>query len=497
MQQINGILQGMIMMNVIPVFERLITNDINVCIYIGILYLIFTHYSNIIQYYYSKMNKDKIGRIYSISIYKSRQTCKSSGSKEIKAILYDFFNNKELYNINQFETISCAGTKANDEWYTLHSVDYDNNFHIPTQHYFTIIFKQIDEKNPIKIHIKKTTDYSTDNDNKKQNFDEKITHRFDIYMYKGNIDDYIDYCNEEYEKYEYKKKNKYPLIESRPSDSDNDALITKFHSNKRFDDIAHNIFIDENIINEIKSCISNVLNEKCFFIEKGLTRKFVALLHGPSGTGKSSIIKAAMNYCQQFGKVRHIKRIDLSNFKNKDDLNEEFINSDAKIIYLEEVDRAQCIHIKQKDDCLSNIFSMEECTKLSKTELLEKMETFGKNSISNIHSIQSNIKIEEILELFDGLPELDGYIILMTTNNIDNIEPRFRRRCQEFYIGNQSEDLLKKQLEFYYDEDNYFSDKNISFKSNVWSGCDVEKKFLRNPTYPTIQDAIKYIKDNE
>jgi hypothetical protein len=97
--------------------------------------------------------------------------------------------------------------------------------------------------------------------------------------------------------------------------------------------------------------------------------------------------------------------------------------------------------------------------------------------------------------LFDGLPELDGFIILMTTNNIDKIEPRFRRRCREFYIGNQSDELLKKQLEFYYECPGYFEKQSIELPSNTWTGCEIEKRFLRNPTYPTIETAIKCIQE--
>ena len=81
----------------------------------------------------------------------------------------------------------------------------------------------------------------------------------------------------------------------------------------------------------------------------------------------------------------------------------------------------------------------------------------------------------------------------MTTNNIDKIEPRFRRRCREFYIGCQSEELLKEQLEFYYESPGYFKKNDISLPSNKWTGCEIEKSFLRNPTYPTIQSAIEYI----
>ena len=84
----------------------------------------------------------------------------------------------------------------------------------------------------------------------------------------------------------------------------------------------------------------------------------------------------------------------------------------------------------------------------------------------------------------------------MSTNNIEKIEERFVRRCNDYYIGKQSEELLKTQLEFYYDMPNYFKSHNITLPSEKWTGCDIEKKFLKNPTYPCIEDAINYIQRN-
>jgi len=496
MQHSNTIIQGMITMRIIPIIEKIIMDDISVCMIMGFCFVLYLHFNDIIKHYNKYCNKNKFGRIYTLDIYKNRQSCKSSGPKEIKAILYDLFLHKDSYNMNHFETISCAHKSA-DNWFSGTSVDYDNNFHIPNKEYFSVDFPTSDIDKPMKIYIKKIELSTIDNDDKKKNFDSKTTYTFDIYLLDGDIDIYVSHCNKQYEKYEYDKKNKYPLIECNNSEDD-DIVTTRFHSNKRFDDIATNIFIDPVIIDEIKNSISKVITIDPDFERMGQTRKFITLLYGPSGTGKSSIVKAAINYCQRFdnNKVRHIKRVDLSIIKNKDDLYSEFIDSSSKIIYIEEIDRASFIHTNHTDNMALTPFNMDKLKDLSKVELLETIETFCKTGVSTTQTSPSNIKIEDILELLDGLPELDGYIILITTNNVEKIDPRFRRRCNEFYIGRQTDTLLQKQLEFYYDSPDYFNTRDITLPSDKWTGCDVEKKFLKNPTYPTIEDAIKYIQDN-
>ena len=483
----------MFTMKLMPIIERLVKEDMK-CMLLAVGYFVCKHFNDIIRYYKKHIRTGKIGRAYTLSIYSNKQMCKSIGSKEIKAILYDLHKSKDTYKITHFTTIACASVKSDDSWFSVSSADYDNHIYIPTQDAIAITFKPAEMAKPMRIYVKKTEEIASENDDKKKTSEDKTTYSFDIYSLEGNIELFIGHCNREYEKYEYDKNNRYPMIESQTHDKDDDSTTTtRFHSNKTF----NTVFVEKNIMCEIKSGIHDVLTHAPYFEKMGLTRKFIALLHGPPGTGKSSIVKAALNFAQGFDKVRHIKRVDMSIIKDKDELYDMFVDSDTKIIFLEEVDRAKCIHATQDEPTALNPFDMKDLSKLSKDELLEKIETFGKSSVSSASSSPTNIKIEDILELFDGLPELDGYIILMTTNNIDKIEPRFRRRCREFYIGFQSDELFKDQLELYYDCPGYFRTTNIALPANKWTGCEIEKRFLRNPTYQTIESAVEYILNEE
>ena len=221
---------------------------------------------------------------------------------------------------------------------------------------------------PIKVFIKKTEENASENDEKRKSLDEKIIFTFDIFSIKEDIQLYRDYCNKEYEKYEYDKTNKYPLIQTSKfdSDGDEDIVTTRFHSNKTFD----TVFVEEEMITRIKDKISKVLTVHSDFKKYGQPCKFVALLHGPPGTGKSSIVKACLNYCQTFGKVRHIKRVDMSTLKNKDELDQIITNTNTKIIFLEEVDRAEFIHIKE-DSCEQIKKYKTKLKQMSKKELQE------------------------------------------------------------------------------------------------------------------------------
>ena len=130
MMQSASVIQGMFMMQIIPVVERLIKDDMPTCVLLMLVYLIFTNLNEIYTIYKKLVSKNKIGRTYTLDIYSNKQTCKSIGSREIKAILYDFYANKDVYNITHFTALSCSNNKSSDDWLSLSSIDYSNIIHI-------------------------------------------------------------------------------------------------------------------------------------------------------------------------------------------------------------------------------------------------------------------------------------------------------------------------------------------------------------------------------
>ena len=94
--------------------------------------------------------KGKVGVTLQLILYRNKQTSKTQGSKEIKAILRDIYANREKYGITHFTTIS-ANTKSDDNWLSLSSNEYNNDdtVYIPTQDKISFMFNLESMEKPI------------------------------------------------------------------------------------------------------------------------------------------------------------------------------------------------------------------------------------------------------------------------------------------------------------------------------------------------------------
>ena len=94
--------------------------------------------------------------------------------------------------------------------------------------------------------------------------------------------------------------------------------------------------------------------------------------------------------------------------------------------------------------------------------------------ISHVQNGQtSKFKVEDFLKIFDGIQELNNVIYFATTNHIENIDPAVLRRFDmNIELSYQTSELIKEQLELYYDTT---IKSNIKLPNNLMSGCQVEQ----------------------
>lgn len=195
-----------------------------------------------------------------------------------------------------------------------------------------------------------------------------------------------------------------------------------FESTRTFD----NLFFENR--ETVKNKLDYFLQNKAWYYEKGIPYSLGIGIHGPPGTGKTSFIKALANYTH-----RHIVTISLKMIKTKKQLDGVFfeeryshdnkkhsVTFDKKIIVFEDI------------DCVGDIVK-NRATKELKTPIIslfdEKDPLAGLIKIpsASMKPIEDPITLDDILNLWDGICETPGRIMILTSNHYDELDPALRR----------------------------------------------------------------------
>jgi SpoVK/Ycf46/Vps4 family AAA+-type ATPase len=201
---------------------------------------------------------------------------------------------------------------------------------------------------------------------------------------------------------------------------------TRFESTRSF----ANLFFE----NKGRVCakIDHFLKNKEWYFNKGIPYTLGIGLHGPPGTGKTSFIKAIANYTK-----RHIVSISLKMIKTKKQLDAVFfeeryneqnlkgsITFDKKIIVFEDID---CIGDIVKDRAKKKAESAEKI-KTVETLILENLIEKDTVSIKPcLLSEEDPLTLDDILNLWDGIRETSGRIMIMSSNHYNDLDPALKR----------------------------------------------------------------------
>ena len=274
-----------------------------------------------------------------------------------------------------------------------------------------------------------------------------------IYSYKYSMPELIQYIDRITEAYlrsikdvRCDKQFIYSLDKVELSEDDDPYDCWRedvFESARTFD----NIFFDgkQALIDKINFFINN----KSWYYEKGIPYSLGIGLHGPPGTGKTSFIKALANYTN-----RHIIVISLKLIKTKaqlekmffentynDDNEDNTVTWDKKIIVFEDID---CI-----GDIILNREEKQKQMEQKEHRIRPKSPTNGGDAINVGDIIQSicdindksstslmkemkemknpSLTLDDILNLWDGIRETPGRIMIISSNHYDKLDPALVR----------------------------------------------------------------------
>ena len=366
-------------------------------------------------------------------------TARHDFSSRFIALLFKISKcSKDKSNIDSIQSLEELRVKEKVRYSHSDSNDKDNFSYIISQKNNFQLTKDI------YAYIKNDCEEVESNSNKNTTSVQKKSYSLNICSKTLSIielEKFIEECCSEYEEYKIKEnsKKKFHFVYNKFTEDD-DLILEKhiFSTNRSLD----NIFIDNK--DEIMKTINTFTEGKDWYKRIGNPWHLGILCYGEPGCGKSSFIKALAN---DLG--RHIKEIPLKRFKKCSELRQVFhcieydkinIEPDKCIIVLEDIDcmtdivKSRKLIQKEKNDMKNKFKSYKEQTKTKEEtaiisaleDAIESKKDDDSNSLSSIMKSNindtDNLNLSFLLNLIDGIMEMPGRIIIMTTNQPDILD---------------------------------------------------------------------------
>lgn len=441
-----------------PIIDAFLTTVVLGCfswlvswVYDNRIDIYFTNFSfdDIKMYFYTKNSIIIEGkRSSTISTYNSSMCVCSAYSDRFKAlwnyIIASIDKNKTIYKIKENHTNFQASRKDS---YEEARKNFDMFMVYQNKHF------QIDDD----IFVKADVEIENDSNEKEKTSikTDKIT--ITIYSFKYSLSylkKYVDNITEKYlssiKETRTNKRFIYFLDKTEFNSEDESKLDCwredLFESARTF----NNIFFDgkKQLIEKIDFFLQN----KSWYYEKGIPYSLGIGLHGPPGTGKTSFIKALANYTN-----RHIIVISLKTIKTKqqlekfffentynDDNEDNSITWDKKILVFEDIDCIGDIILDRNNKFTSKKSNSRKNKKFDKTneangeskagemkigEILQAVCDLNETGTATATSLSKEqpITLDDILNLWDGIRETPGRILVISSNHYDKLDPALIR----------------------------------------------------------------------
>ena len=351
-------------------------------------------------------------------------------------IINNINNNETIYEISEYYSTgeSSPTLVLNKQTLNMFMVSQKKYFKMNKDIYAIASYLKEEDKSNDKISTK------TD----------KITIK--IYSYTLSLlqlQEFIDTITKEYlstiKTHRLNKQYIY-ILEKVKSDEDESKYScwseTEFTSMRNFD----NMFFEGK--KELIQKIDFFIHNKSWYQRKGIPYSLGIGLYGPPGTGKTSFIKALAHYTGS-----HLVFLSLKIIKTKSQLEKFFfedtynsnnekhsITFDKKITVIEDIDCIGDIVLKRdekyknkssKNKQLTNIHThKDENSKLCEA-LQSVVEMNNFEQIKQIPTVLSNkeelITLDDILNLWDGVRETPGRILIISSNHYAELDPALIR----------------------------------------------------------------------
>lgn len=436
------------------------------------------NWKNLGNYFYKKNSVEYEGKISCrMLMYETRfnQTaCFSNSFRALwKFIIDSTKTNPSIYSIKEYNyTIK---TIADDES-SIFTVNQSDEFTIDVAlgiYATTYIFRESNDDED-------ATKTTKSNSNKTERI---IIELYSIVSNVNTIKEFVDRLTVAYiDNIQFLRENKQFIYSLDKLDFEDGTYERwkeiSFESTRTFD----NLFFENREL--IKNKLDYFLQNKAWYCEKGIPYSLGIGIHGPPGTGKTSFIKALANYTH-----RHIVTISLKMIKTKKQLDDVFfeeryshdnkkhsVTFNKKIIVFEDI------------DCIGDIVKNRE-TKEIKMPIINVFDE--KDLIAKIpmKPIEDPITLDDILNLWDGICETPGRIMVLTSNHYGELDPALRRPGRidiTLEMQNASRQIIAEMHRHLFKQD-IADDVLARIPDRFYSPAEIINIFVNDPT-----DNVKF-----
>lgn len=283
--------------------------------------------------------------------------------------------------------------------------------------------------NGLFINIKKDTKKGSDTN--------IVSYKIRVKHVRNDMDTCINYVESCVEKYAAETQNslkhQHVFLLTDIKGENRELVFSKirFDVSKSFD----NLFFAQK--NELMDKLDYFMGNESRYRMLGMPYTLGFLFHGAPGTGKTSAIKAIANYTK-----RHIVSISLKNIQTIDDLRSMFYDTkindicvphNRRLYVFEEIDCGQWgkIIAKRQGVCVGVGGGMNGGESGGGGDSQDVVTIMGPESkvaaVEKKTKQDINITLGELLELLDGVVEISGRMIIMTTNHPEKLDPALTR----------------------------------------------------------------------
>jgi hypothetical protein len=289
--------------------------------------------------------------------------------------------------------------------------------------------------------------------------------------------------------------------------------MKKFQTNRKFS----NLFGPE--IDVVKKRVEFFIKNKKWYDEKGIPYTIGLLLSGQAGAGKTSSVKCLANETN-----RHIININLNNDITKTQFENLFFNEVISVLNTStgqtekySIPLDQRIYVLEDIDCQSDLVmerSLKKPLEIKEEQqpdssLLQSVKTNPNKPDTYNNPVQSGsegLDLSFLLNILDGVLEIPGRIVIMTSNYIDKLDHALIRPGRIDIIANFKKCVnttLIQMMEFFYDLSLTENDKKriLGLKEYIVSPAEMGKVMFEN--FDDFINAIETLekiceeKDNE